>query len=143
MNNNIIHNNSVTLADDAFIQTLKNLLELIQGMVSRNHDLEYICTIIKDAEKIHIAKITASGTDVTEKIIMQIRHNTILSLSLAYSTGVILYITASERVTGEEIDNIISAVCGLVPIEAQIVFDMNSGETIQDDLNVIIASTKK
>lgn len=135
--------NAFALADDVLVQTVKNLVGVIQRTTFINCDFADICSIIKNSGDMHTATGLASGPDRVDEIVEQIRSSALLNSSVEGATGILLCVTASENVGLEEIDKITSAITELAALDANIIFGMDFHETMGDDLKAVLIATKK
>lgn len=135
--------NAFALADDILVQTVKNLVEVIQNTAFINCDFADITSIVKDSGAMHTATGLASGYNRTEEIVEQIKSSKLLGSSIDGATGIMLCITASGEVGLEEIDKITSAISSVAAPEANIIFGMNFDETMDDKLKAVLIATKK
>lgn len=142
-NTRVTLSNAFTLADDILVQTVRNLVEIIQSTAYINCDFADICSIIKNSGDMHTATGLASGLNRTDSVIEQIKFSSLLGSSADGATGIMLCITASEDVTLEEIDKITSAISGVALPDANIIFGINFSKTMNDNLKVVLIATKK
>lgn len=126
------------LADDVLMQTVRNLVDIMQQTAYINCDFADVCSIIRDAGTMHIATAQASGTDREDKMIANLKANVLLGSSVKDATRVLLYITAAETVKLEEIDAISSAISSAADPSANIIFGMNFEPTQTDELKAIL-----
>lgn len=136
-------NNAFALVDDVLVQTVKNLVEVIQSTAYINCDFADISSIVENSGDMHTATGIACGKNRTERIVEQIKTSALLGSSVNDATGIMICITASDEVGLEEIDKITSEISSLASTEANIVFGMNFDESMGDDLKTVLIATKK
>ena len=135
--------NAFALADDVLVQTVKNLVEVIQNTAFINCDFADISSIVKNSGVMHTATGLATGFNRTDEIIEQIKTSTLLGSSVEGATGIMICITASGEVGLEEIDKITSAISAVASPDANVIFGMNFDETMDDKLKAVLIATKK
>lgn len=135
--------NAFALADDVLVQTVKNLVEVIQNTAFINCDFADISSIVKNSGVMHTATGLATGFNRTDEIIEQIKTSALLGSSVEGATGIMICITASGEVGLEEIDKITSAISAVASPDANVIFGMNFDETMDDKLKAVLIATKK
>lgn len=135
--------NAFALADDVLVQTVKNLVEVIQNTAFINCDFADISSIVKNSGVMHTATGLATGFNRTEEIVEQIKTSPLLGSSVEGATGIMICITASGEVGLEEIDKITSAISDVASPDANVIFGMNFDETMEDKLKAVLIATKK
>lgn len=137
----ITFNNAFALADDVLMQTVKNIVEVIQQTAFINCDFADVCSVIKNYGYMHTATGRASGEGRADEVIAQIRNSALLKTSAQDATGVLLCITASGEAGLEEIDRISSAISAEAAPDANIIFGMNFDENMGDELKAVLIAT--
>lgn len=135
--------NAFALADDVLVQTVKNLVEVIQNTAFINCDFADISSIVKNSGVMYTATGLATGFNRTDEIIEQIKTSALLGSSVEGATGIMICITASGEVGLEEIDKITSAISAVASPDANVIFGMNFDETMDDKLKAVLIATKK
>ncbi len=135
--------NAFALADDVLVQTVKNLVGVIQRTTFINCDFADISSIVKSSGDMHTATGLASGPDRVDEIVEQIRSSALMNSSVEGAAGILLCLTASEGVGLEEIDKITSAITDLAAPDANIIFGMDFNEAMGDDLKAVLIVTKR
>ncbi len=135
--------NAFALADDVLVQTVKNLVGVIQRTAFINCDFADISSIVRDSGTMHTATGQASGPDRVSDIVEQIGSSVLLGTSVEGATGIMLCVTASEGVELEEIDKITSAVSELASPDANIIFGMDFDPAMGDSIRAVLIATKK
>ena len=135
--------NAFALADEVLVQTVKNLVEVIQNTAFINCDFADISSIVKNSGVMHTATGLATGFNRTDEIIEQIKTSALLGSSVEGATGIMICITASGEVSLEEIDKITSAISAVASPDANVIFGMNFDETMDDKLKAVLIATKK
>lgn len=135
--------NAFALADEVLVQTVKNLVEVIQNTAFINCDFADISSIVKDSGVMHTATGLAVGVNRTDEIVDQIKTSALLGSSVEGATGIMICITASGEVALEEIDKITSAISADAAPDANVIFGMNFDETMNDKLKAVLIATKK
>lgn len=135
--------NAFAIADDVLVQTVKNLVGVIQRTAFINCDFADICSIVKDSGDMHTATGLASGPDRVAEVVEQLKSSALLESSVEGATGVMLCVTAAESVGLEEIDQVSSAVSELAAPDANIIFGMDFDETMGDNLKAVLIATRK
>lgn len=135
--------NAFALADDVLVQTVKNLVEVIQNTAFINCDFADISSIVKKSGVMHTATGLPTGFNRTEEIVEQIKTSALLGSSVEGATGIMICITASGEVGLEEIDKITSAISDVASPNANVIFGMNFDETMDDKLKAVLIATKK
>lgn len=135
--------NAFALADDVLVQTVKNLVEVIQNTAFINCDFADISSIVENSGVMHTATGITTGFNRTDKIVEQIKTSALLGSSVEGATGIMICITASDEVGLEEIDKITSAMSAVASPDANVIFGMNFDETMDDKLKAVLIATKK
>lgn len=134
-------NNAFAVADDVLMQTVKNIVEVIQQTSVINCDFADICSIIKNSGYMHTATGRASGEDRANVVSEQLHTSKLLGSSVQDATGVLLCITASGDVGLDEIDRISSNVSNSANPNANIIFGMNFDESMENELKAVLIAT--
>ncbi len=142
-NSRITLSNAFAIADDVLMQTVKNLVELIQNTAFINCDFADISTILRKSGYIHTATGRAVGKDKTQKIIEQLKRSELLNISIDEATGVLLYITIAGNVALEDVDEISSAVSGVSDPSVNLIFGLNFDKSLDDEIKVLLVATQK
>ena len=142
-NSRITLSNAFEKADDVLVQTVKNLVDVIQTTAYINCDFADISSVVKDSGRMHVAVGVASGNNRAEKIIEQIKHNSLLDSSVDGATGVMLCISGAEDIGLDEIDSIAGKVSELASKNANIIFGLRFDDTMEEQLKAVLIATKK
>ena len=142
-NSRITLNNAFAIADDVLVQTVKNLVELIQNTAFINCDFADITTILKISGYIHTATGRAVGMDKTDLIIQQIKHSNLLDTSIDGATGVLLFVSIAGNVALEDVDKISSEISALSDPNVNLIFGLNFDESLNDEIRVLLVATHK
>lgn len=135
--------NAFAVADDVLIQTVKNIVEVIQQTAFINCDLADIESILRESGSMHTATALASGNNRVESVITQLKESVLLESSVKDATGVLLCITAPGNTALEEIDLITSAISCEASPTANVIFGMNFDDELEDGIKAVLISTKK
>ena len=135
--------NAFEIADSVLVQTVKNLVELIQNTAYINCDFADIKSVVENSGVMHTATGQASGMDRGEKILKQITSSTLLDSSVAGAEKILLCITAAEDAELDEIDKITSSLTNMASPEANVIFGMTLDETMGDAMKVVLIATAK
>ena len=140
---NVTLNNAFLVADTVFVETVKNLVAVIQNTASINCDFADICSVIRDSGDMYTATGIASGMNRTSDIVNQIKTSVLQGKSIAGCNAVLLYFTASGDVLLDEIQEIAEAIQAEADPNANIIMGMNFDDTMNDDIKVVLFATKK
>lgn len=140
-NSRITLNNAFAIADDVLVQTVKNLVELIQNTAFINCDFADITTILKKSGYIHTATGRAVGMDKTDLIVQQIKHSNLLDTSIDGATGILLYVSIAGNVALEDVDKISSEISALADANVNLIFGLNFDESLNDEVRVLLVAT--
>ena len=138
----ITFKNAFAITDGVLVQTVKNLVDIVQNTAYINCDFADITATIKDSGRMHTACGCARGDNRAEKIIEQIERSNLLGTA-DNATNILLCITAAGDAGLDEVDKITAAVSHRVSPEARIIFGMNFDENSGDEMRVILIATKK
>lgn len=136
-------NNAFAAADDVLMQTVKNIVEVVQQTAFINCDFADICSVIKDSGYMHTATGRASGEERADAVVEQIVSSKLLESSVESATGILLCITAAGDVGLEEIDKISSSVSEKAHPNANVIFGMNFDETMDNELKAVLIATHR
>ena len=139
----ITFNNALAMADSVLVQTVKNIVEVIQRTAVVNCDFADISSVLRAAGHIHTATGVASGGDKVDTVIEQITASKLLGTSIDNSTGALLCITAPGNIGLEEIDRISSVVSSKADQDANIIFGMDFDDSTPDQIKVVLIATTK
>lgn len=142
-NSRITLSNAFAIADDVLMQTVKNMVELIQNTAFINCDFADISTVLRKSGYIHTATGRAVGNDKTQKIIEQLNCSELLSTAIDGATGVLLYVTIAANVALEDVDEISSAVSQVTDPNVNLIFGLNFYENMDDEIKVLLVATHK
>ena len=142
-NGRITLSNAFEKADDVLVQTVSNLVDVVQHTSYINCDFADISSIVRDSGHMHLAVGVASGSDRADKMIEQIKRNNLLDSSVDGATGIMLYVSAGEDIGLDEIDGVASTVSQLASKDANIIFGLKFDNTMADQLKVVLIATKK
>lgn len=140
---NVTLNNAFLVADAVLVETVKNLVTVIQNTASINCDFADICSVIRDSGDMYTATGIASGMNRTSDIVEQIKTSVLQGKSIEGRNAVLLYFTASGDVLLDEIEEIAEAIQKQADPNANIIMGMNFDETMNDDIKVVLFATKK
>ena len=139
----ITFRNAFALADNVLVQTVKNIVGVIQRTAVINCDFADICSIVKESGDMHTAMGLASGPNRADEVVAQITDSKLLGSSVECATGIMICITASNGVGLDEIDRITSAIADVASPDANIIFGMDFDEEMGDDLKAMLIATHK
>lgn len=134
--------NAFKKADDVLVQTVMNLVDVIQNTAYINCDFADISSVVKDSGRMHMAVSMASGCNRADKIIEQIKVNDFLDTSVDGANGVMLCVSASEDVGLDEIDSIAGAISEVASKDANIIFGLSFDNTKDDHLKAVLIATR-
>ena len=140
---NVTLNNAFLVADAVLVETVKNLVTVIQNTASINCDFADICSVIRDSGDMYTATGIASGMNRTLDIVEQIKTSVLQGKSIEGRNAVLLYFTASGDVLLDEIVEIAEAIQRQADPNANIIMGMNFDETMNDEIKVVLFATKK
>ena len=135
--------NAFAVADDVLVQTVKNLVGVIQNTAYINCDFADITTTIKDSGHMYTAYGCAGGDNRAQKIIEQIEHSELLGTSVDDATNILLCVTAAKDAGLDEIDKISAAVTDRASPEARVIFGMDFDENAGDEMSAVLIATKR
>ncbi len=142
-NAKIALNNAFAIADDVLMQTVKNIVELIQNTSFINCDFTDLTTILKKSGYVHVARARALGTQKVENCINQLTNNILLNTSIDNATGILLHLVVSGNVSLEDVDKISSYVSERADSECNFIFGLNFDENLEDEISVLLLATHK
>ncbi len=134
--------NAFEIADNVLVETVKNLVELIQHTAYINCDFEDIRSIIEKSGIMHTATGLASGVARSEMVLEQITASVLLESSVDNADKILLSITAAEDARLDEIDKIASVLTEKASPDAIIIYGMNFDNTMDDKIKVMLIATK-
>lgn len=135
--------NAFEIADSVLMQTVKNLVEVIQNTAYINCDFADVCSIVRNSGYMHTATWESFGEKRSEEILSEITTSTLLDSSIDGADGILLCITAAGDAGLEEIDGIISVISDMASADANIIFGMNFDESMADGMKAVLIATKK
>ena len=135
--------NAFEIADNVLVQTVKNLVELIQNTAFINCDFADIRSVLENSGTMHTATGLASGIDRGTKILEQITSSVLLESSVDNADRILLCISCAEDVALDEIDGINSVLSGMASPNANIIFGMNFDEAMDGAMKVVLIATKR
>lgn len=135
--------NAFEIADNVLVQTVKNLVELIQNTAFINCDFADIRSVLENSGTMHTATGLASGIDRGTKILEQITSSVLLESSVDNADRILLCISCAEDVALDEIDGINSVLSGMASPNANIIFGMNFDEAMDDQMKIVLIATTK
>lgn len=135
--------NAFEIADNVLVQTVKNLVELIQNTAFINCDFADIRSVLENSGTMHTATGLASGIDRGTKILEQITSSILLESSIDDADRILLCISCAEDVALDEIDGINSVLSGMASPNANIIFGMNFDEAMEGAMKVVLIATKR
>ena len=142
-NSRITLSNAFAIADDVLVQTVKNLVELIQNTAFINCDFADITTILRKSGYIHTATGRGIGKDKTQKIIEQLKRSELLNTSIDGAIGALLYVTIAGNVALADVDEISSAISEVADTNVNLIFGLNFDECLDDEIKVLLVATHK
>lgn len=140
-NSRITLSNAFAIADDVLVQTVKNLVELIQNTAFINCDFADITTILKKSGYIHIATGRAVGANKTDLIVEQIKKSALLDTSINGANGVLLNITIAADAALEDVDKISTEIASFADPNVNLIFGLNMDESLNDEIKVLLVAT--
>lgn len=135
--------NAFAIADDVLMQTVKNLVELIQSTAFINCDFADITSVLRKSGYTHIATGRAVGKDKTQKVIDQVKCSRLMNTAIDGASGVLLYITVAGNVALEDVDAVSSAVSEIADPIANIIFGLHFDESLDDEIKVLLVATHR
>ena len=84
---------SAQCTDDVLVQTVENIIEVIQTVEIINCDFADICSIIRDSGYMHTATGIASGEGRVQRVIEQIISSKLLGTKVDGAAGALLCFT--------------------------------------------------
>lgn len=135
--------NAFEIADNVLVQTVKNLVELIQNTAFINCDFADIRSVLENSGTMHTATGLAYGIDRGAKILEQITSSVLLESSVDNADRILLCISCAKDVALDEIDGINSVLSGMASPNANIIFGMNFDEAMDDAMKVVLIATKR
>ena len=135
--------NAFEIADSVLVQTVKNLVELIQKTAYINCDFADVRSIVENSGSMHTATGIASGADRGDKILKQITSSALLGSSVDGAESILLCITAAEDVELDEIDMITSTLTSMASPDANIIFGVDLDGASKDEMKVVLIATRK
>lgn len=135
--------NAFEFADNVLVQTVKNLVELIQNTAFINCDFADIRSVLENSGTMHTATGLASGIDRGTKILEQITSSVLLESSVDNADRILLCISCAEDVALDEIDGINSVLSGMASPNANIIFGMNFDGAMEGAMKVVLIATKR
>lgn len=140
-NARITLSNAFAIADDVLMQTVKNLVALIQNTAFINCDFADITTILSNSGYVHTATGRAVGKDKTSLILKQIMHSDLLNTSIHGAKNVLLFITIAPDVALQDVDMISSEISELADQNVNLIFGLNFDENLEDEIKVLLVAT--
>lgn len=137
----ITFDNALAIADGVLMQTVTNIVEVIQKTAVVNCDFADIRTVIHNSGYMHTATGQASGEDRADTIIEQITSSKLLGTSIDGADGILLCITAPGGVGLEEVEKISAAVSERAAKDANFIFGMDFDETMGDAMKAVVIAT--
>lgn len=135
--------NAFAIADSVLVNTVKNMVEVVQKTAYINCDFADITSIIQKSGTMHTATGKAKGDNRADKIIEHLLNNRLLDTSVKDATGILICITASSDTGLDEIDKISTAISEEAQNNATIIFGMDFDDNMQDEMRTILIATKK
>lgn len=135
-------NNAFELVDDVLVQTVRNLVEVIQNTACINCDFADVCSIVRNSGDMYTAIGIATGSGRAAAVAEQIKSSKLLGSKVDGATGIMLCVTAAKTIGLDEIDEITSSVAATSP-DANLIFGMNFDDTMNDTIKVVLLATKK
>lgn len=134
--------NAFSMVDDVLVQTVENIIEVIQTVEIINCDFADICSIIRDSGYMHTATGIASGEGRVQRVIEQIISSKLLGTKVDGAAGALLCITAPDTVGLEEIDMISSAVSDKADDDVNMIFGLNCQREGNEEIKAVLISVK-
>ena len=136
-------NNAFEIADDVLVQTVKNIVEVIQKTAFINCDFADIRSVLQNSGRMHTATGIIEGAGRTEDLIRQIRSSALLGSSVENANGILLFVVATDDTPLEEVEQITSAVADLADPDANIIFGMNFSSEDNNELRAVLLATHR
>jgi cell division protein FtsZ len=133
--------NAFAVADSVLVETVENVIELIQNQAQINVDFADVTAVLKDSGMMHIGICRNGGAERAGKIYDAIRQSRLLDTTIDNAQRVLLCITASDRVGLDEIENLSEAVRNAVHPDANIIIGLRLDERMGDDMQAMIIAT--
>lgn len=140
---NVTLNNAFAVADDVLVDTVRNLVSVIQNTAQINCDFADIQSVISNSGDMYTACASASGANRTQEIVEQIKTSRLQGKSIEGRNCVLLYITASGDVMLEEVEAIAGAIAQEASPDANIIMGVNFDESMNDTVKVVLFATQK
>ena len=137
----ITFDNALAIADGVLMQTVKNIVDVIQRTAVVNCDFADIRSVIRSSGYIHTATGKASGENKASEVIDQIKTSKLLGTKVDCAQGALLCITAPGSVSLEEVELISSAVTESVSTDANVIFGIDFDETMGDEIKAVLIAT--
>ena len=139
----ITFDNALAIADGVLMQTVENIVEVIQKTAVVNCDFADICSVIRNSGQMHTATGRATEGNTADTIIEQIASSKLLGTTTDGADGILLCITASGSIELEEIEKISLAVSAKAADDANIIFGMDFDETMEDEVKAVLLATHR
>lgn len=123
------------------MQTVKNIVDVIQKTAVVNCDFADIRSVIRSSGNIHTATGKASGENKASEVIDQIKTSKLLGTKVDGAQGALLCITAPGSVSLEEVELISSAVTESASRDANVIFGIDFNETIGNEIKAVLIAT--
>ena len=140
---NVTLNNAFEVADDVLVDTVKNLVDIFQCTASINCDFADVVSIVGNSGDMYTATGFASGMNRAAEIVEQVKTSKLQGKSIEGTNCMLLYISASNDVQLDEIEEIAFAIVAEASPDANVIMGMNLDETMNDDVKVVLFATKK
>lgn len=129
----IAYNDAFRCANNVLKQTIRTIVDVIAVPGFINLDFADLETVIKNKGEAVVGIGQASGEDRAIKAITSAISSPILESSIVGATDAIVYFTASQKVTLNEITKAISTMREIVGEDINIIFGMNN--SVSDESN--------
>lgn len=137
----ITFNNALAIADGVLVQTVKNIVKVIQQTAVINCDFADISSILRNSGRMYTASGTAVGVECVDTVIGQIISSKLLGTSVDNADGALLYITTPGSVGLDEIERISNAVSGRMLQDANIIFGIDFNENQDHSIKAVLIAT--
>lgn len=140
--NSVTMLNAFKIVDSVLVDTVKNIVEVIQKPTMINCDFADISAILKNSGFMHTATGCADGNERTEKVIEQIKKNMLLGTSVEGASSALLCIS-SDTLNLQEVNLIASAITDISDKDINMILGVNTDDNMGDELKAVLISTKK
>ena len=129
------------VADDVLRQGIQGITEIITKPSLINLDFADIKTIMKNKGNAHIGIGKGKGENRTIEAVRQAVQSPLLETNIQGATDIIVYVTADEMITMEEVGHAVSLVRDVADPNANIIFGTGLDETLGDACMITVIAT--